>query len=34
MDRMKVIRSPDTTLTEKINVMDWVARYAEYVTPD
>lgn len=34
VDKIKIIRSKDTSLTEKINCMDWLARYAEFVTPD
>jgi hypothetical protein len=29
-----MIRSRDNTLTDKINAMDWLTRYAEFVTPD
>eukprot|EP00347_Sterkiella_histriomuscorum_P015644 403356242 len=34
VDRIKIIRSRDNSLTDKINAMDWLARYAEFVTPD
>lgn len=34
VDRAKVIRSLDNTFTDKFNAMDWLARYAEFVTPD
>ena len=34
VDRIKIIRSKDTTITQKINCMDWLARYAEFLTPD
>jgi len=34
IDRAKTIRSLDNTFTDKFNAMDWLARYAEFVTPD
>lgn len=34
IDRAKIIRSLDNTFTDKFNAMDWLARYAEFVTPD
>jgi len=34
VDRIKTIRSKDTGITQKINCMDWLARYAEFLTPD
>jgi len=34
VDRMKTIRSKETTMSDKINAMDWLARYSEFVTPD
>ena len=34
VDRIKIIRSKDNSLTDKINAMDWLARYAEFITPD
>ena len=34
IDRIKLIRSRDSSMTDKINTMDWLARYAEFVTPD
>lgn len=34
VDRIKIIRSRDNSLTDKINAMDWLARYAEFITPD
>ena len=34
VDRIKIIRSKDNSITDKINAMDWLARYAEFITPD
>jgi hypothetical protein len=34
IDRAKIIRSVDNTFTDKFNAMDWLARYAEFVSPD
>ena len=34
IDRAKTIRSLDNSFTDKFNAMDWLARYAEFVTPD
>ena len=34
VDRIKKIRSKDNSITDKITAMDWLARYAEFVTPD
>lgn len=34
IDRMKTIRSKENTLADKVNAMDWLARYAEFITPD
>lgn len=34
IDRSKIIRSLDNSFTDKFNAMDWLARYAEFVTPD
>jgi len=34
MDQVKFIRSPDTTIVEKMFAMEWIARYVEFITPD
>jgi len=34
MDHVKLIRSPDTTITEKMFSMEWIGRYVEFITPD
>lgn len=34
MDHVKIIRSPDFTLTDKMFSMEWFARYVEFITPD
>ena len=34
IDRIKMLRSSDYSMSDKINVMDWMCRYAEFVTPD
>ena len=34
MDHVKIINSPDRVMREKLESMEWYARYVEYVTPD
>ena len=34
IDRIKLIRSKERSITDKIDCMDWLARYAEFITPD
>jgi hypothetical protein len=33
-DIVKIVRGTSYTILEKINAMEWVARYIEFVTPD
>ena len=33
-DMVKVVRGTSYTILDKMNAMEWIARYIEFVTPD
>jgi hypothetical protein len=33
-DYLKVIRGPSFSLIDKLNAIEWLARYSEFITPD